>query len=184
MFNSSNILKEKTSNEDFQYNKIDFKKINVDMNKTVVANSNKKSNIKSRKVIKYLEHNYAVKYNRKICPIITVTNKFKESDIDSLNKLKNITNELNLNYISFNECLKNCSKERNDKYYIDEFINLEKVKNNTIYIDSDMNTENMLDEYNITKEFLRNVGPCIDLLCGGFSLNKNKIFRIFNSGFN
>ena len=29
MFNSSNILKEKTSNVDFQYNKINFKKINV-----------------------------------------------------------------------------------------------------------------------------------------------------------
>ena len=32
-------------------------------------------------------------------------------------------------------------------------------------------------------EFLRNLGPCMDLLYSGYASNNNKIYRVFNSMF-
>ena len=122
--------------------------IEDDTNKSVAANINKKSTIKSRKVISYLNHQYAVKYGRKSCPTITVITKFKENEFDSLKKFNNvISNEFKIKFISFNECLKKCSKERNDKYDIDDFL---KQNYNNIYIDIDINKETMLNDFNIS----------------------------------
>ena len=183
MSNTSNILNEKISYNDFKNdeNEIEEIEINDDMNKTVAGNINKRSNIKSRKVISHLDHQYAVKYGRKCCPITTVITKFKS--IDDINNFKEIIKELNIEIISFENCLKKCKKERNEKYDIDEFLKIDDVINYTLYNDQEINTENIFDKYSLTMEFLRNVGPCIDLSCSGKATNGNNIYRVFNSMF-
>ena len=119
MSNTTNELNEKTSFVDFKIDKREH--IDDDMNKTVARNINSRSSIKSRKVINYLNHQYAVKYSRKICPIITVINKFK--NIDTLNKMEDTVKDLNIKLIKLDECLNKCKKERNGKFNIDELSN-------------------------------------------------------------
>ena len=111
MSNTSNELNEKTSFIDFKTDKKEH--IDDDMNKTVAGNINSRSSIKSRKIINYLNHQYSVKYSRKICPIITVINKFK--NIDTLKKMEDIIKELNIKLITLDECLNKCKKERSGR---------------------------------------------------------------------
>ena len=56
------------------------------MNKAFAGNISSRSSNKPREDINFLDHEYTVKYFRKICPIIKVINKFK--NIDSFYKKK------------------------------------------------------------------------------------------------
>lgn len=145
--------------------------IDDSVNKTVAENIKCKNIINSRKVINFLNHDYAILFKGSASPIFTIKEYLKiEND-----KIINDNNIVKFTVL----CEK--FKFKGDKTDIQDLINNEIIKNNSIIIDVDINTKDIINKYKLSMEVLRNIGPCIDLQCSGINLLGNKVYRVFNN---